>query len=1408
MKKFNNKKSVIEKGGLMIEALAMLGLIAVVTPTMYKKSAERTMEVEDINTASAIRSYMNSWNDLVAAHYIDIMEVMEDGDIMTKDDISTKVSELDATLNISDEFERYLPYGYKPDKDLYNYGNPEFAVARQGNNLTAFMVFPSKSQDEDSIGQERTVRIASLIGSNGGYVRGGKARGVGGTWSLSEGDLGKVGGNAGEYSIVTSSVDAINSSTGGLGQDNEKYLQRTAENGELWRNMMHTDIYMGNYDQTSGDNPYGDDRIDPNTKGFFSIRNINQLIVGADGHAKAEDNEDGAMENAPDYDKLYVHNGDIEPYDHKTGDREAYDFKDYALYVSDDTENGKDHGINAYIAGSLEAAAKRFFVDENEIMYDGTRVQLGLYKEDSSTEGEGEDAVTTKTPHYLINARSGHVQSASDEKGSDADANVVKLLDDQIVVSDDVLGNGDGFEVSNDPENPENSISTNKYKTNILMASGKFKGADNQEGKSSLVSSDGQLQDIEVKYTQDQQFPVMVDSNMLVNGVLAAGQVDTQHIRSASLSTGSEKIDDKIKWMDVDNEGIHIRNRDDVAVDEDNPTKVKSAKSQVEINNEAIVMRFDKEKYDLPAGDEAKTSDMTDHGTQVIMDNQGVLLTVHNNDSNEKQDIIGEGGEKVGDASTARRIVLATDEMGMDLGLNEMTVGGGLGTSSDAAEGDEYQVKYQNGGHVDMVGTTLQVTDADNKPIFTIQGNDNKEENFGTNYNDQGIDFDNEGKRKDTSFRIAGHGNTVFTSDDTHEEGGAYMPKKFLAMGVDTVDDDGNMNNNQYNAAVNIVANTTNGGEDRGQRVVYIDLDNTHDRAYVESTEHGTELVNIVSNGEKPGKGTTYMPAGSIYIRKGLIELSPDANDVVKDESDPRNGPQIANAASGTIRASRFVANNYDKEGKRVKYNNPIRGADSGGSVYAQYNGSSKRPYDTYMVNPAYTSVMKDIKLTSRLGARLSDILPDFITKAIYISRNNKKENTINILADGMEKWDNKDWDSSKWPDAKRDEYVSPYLGRVVSPQCPPGYGRVITVVPKEFKMAQVGYLQAVPQTAGSGYYVNDEWGSDAGGTHENPYIGKSAITGASKDSGSQIDRQAMLNDVEPQFAKVTLAQRTGAGEDDDVSFEFKSKGGQITDKTSDSDVEKIMAQDGIIQVQGTTLQNENLNATIHTSTLNLSHGFVDVGNKKFKLNNINNLVIAKENDKEPETSVVNFLQTPKAATYVLQRNKEGMPPVTFQQSTWLKANTIQLEGKTSGYMAGWAVFMGFIYPEEVYGDIVKNVTGSEPSHLISNEIGSAENTSKFYWNVFPVKPGTIEGIVTTYCYFDNKKASKGMHLLRTAEGDDAYWWKDGTSSGSNHDSFDYQYDTPAESYYPSGNNAKYRKEQLNDPALKYDELW
>ena len=77
--------------------------------------------------------------------------------------------------------------------------------------------------------------------------------------------------------------------------------------------------------------------------------------------------------------------------------------------------------------------------------------------------------------------------------------------------------------------------------------------------------------------------------------------------------------------------------------------------------------------------------------------------------------------------------------------------------------------------------------------------------------------------------------------------------------------------------------------------------------------------------------------------------------------------------ATGYIQLDRIVGNR-DWDGDNL----PTSG---GGTVY-----------DRFQVNPAYTSVMHDIKLTTRGGARLSDILPDFINKGIYVLDNTYKE--------------------------------------------------------------------------------------------------------------------------------------------------------------------------------------------------------------------------------------------------------------------------------------------------------------------------------------------------------------------------------------------------------------------------------
>ncbi|MBQ4400083.1 MAG: hypothetical protein II830_02165, partial [Alphaproteobacteria bacterium] len=271
MKK-NLKNNIAQKGGLMIEALAMLGLIAVVTPTMYKKSAERTLEVEDINTADTVRSYMGATEAYMAANYRNLIKEM------TENEDGTPKEDPDTVREVSwSDIQSYMPYGFQNDKSLYDYSTPKISIVRQGTNLTAFALFPAKAAG--GLGQERTSRIASLIGANGGYTKADKsAHGIGGVWNLSSDDVKDVfGSNSNnEFSIVTASSNVINSTSGAGAVENTKYLQRTQENdGELWRNAMRTDLYMG------GGDPDADPDDSENT-GNHNILNINSLIVGAE----------------------------------------------------------------------------------------------------------------------------------------------------------------------------------------------------------------------------------------------------------------------------------------------------------------------------------------------------------------------------------------------------------------------------------------------------------------------------------------------------------------------------------------------------------------------------------------------------------------------------------------------------------------------------------------------------------------------------------------------------------------------------------------------------------------------------------------------------------------------------------------------------------------------------------------------------------------------------------------------------------------------------------------------------------------------------------------------------------------------------------------------------------------------
>ncbi len=599
MKRRNISKSIAQRGGLMIEALAMLGLIAVVTPTMYKKSAERTMEVEDINTASTIRTIMNAANDYVGANYSTIIADMGE---------TQKIRKLDLPL-----IDSYLPYGFKIDKALYNYGKPEIAIAKQGNNLTTFALFKTNTD----IGQERTSRIASLIGSSGGYVTGEKkARGIGGIWKLEGDEYSEVfpdGDDAAQYSIVTASADTISAATGNE-IDMDKYLQRGRDAGNdpntLWKNSMRTDLYMGGVDNTY------DVYNNENHQKTFSIRNIKSLIVGA---------ENDNIENST-----------------------------YGLYIADGF--GKP---DAFIQGNLIAAGEQFKADANRLGFGRNLI----------TEGD----TTTEDFHFKVDTNG---NATAD--GSLTNLGDVNLASNVDVWNDVKIGYIDGradgtyaIKATKEDMNFMGNVMQLKpyYTFENNEANIKDRVVILENGIKSATYPGANLD--EITYNNSPLFQVRVGANTKIDGLLATRQLDTQKIRAATLSVGSKNIDDSEKWLTANEDGVTIQNTgdDNITGAEFRENQIMLATGGADANDEAagLFLLHGNKTADSAA---PAVSVLYGGGIRSIMENKTLTIegaenetrTLFNQGSVDLADAnfnIGVGGLYYHDATADRRYVFS-----------------------------------------------------------------------------------------------------------------------------------------------------------------------------------------------------------------------------------------------------------------------------------------------------------------------------------------------------------------------------------------------------------------------------------------------------------------------------------------------------------------------------------------------------------------------------------------------------------------------------------------------------------------------------------------------------------------------------------------------------------------------------
>lgn len=113
----NRFEKLNEWGSLMVEAMAMLALISMVTPILYKKAAERTTELQDINAASQVRSIIKAVDDFAKDNY---------DKLVVGDSVTNSAGTSQSFANLKNDkgkvtvpitfFRDYLPYGFL-DKD-------------------------------------------------------------------------------------------------------------------------------------------------------------------------------------------------------------------------------------------------------------------------------------------------------------------------------------------------------------------------------------------------------------------------------------------------------------------------------------------------------------------------------------------------------------------------------------------------------------------------------------------------------------------------------------------------------------------------------------------------------------------------------------------------------------------------------------------------------------------------------------------------------------------------------------------------------------------------------------------------------------------------------------------------------------------------------------------------------------------------------------------------------------------------------------------------------------------------------------------------------------------------------------------------------------------------------------------
>lgn len=1016
-------KKVNETGTLLVEAMAMLGLIAMVTPVLYKKASERTVELQDVNASSQLRALSTAIDGYLKDNFARITkgEKITNSNNNEADFGSFKDAE-EGQLNLSiSHFSDYLPYGFlnddgtpretkifddeyhviiKLESDIKNVGGVDKVMSQ---TLTGFVTASPKNSEE--VGKVRASRIASMIGSNGGYVMtessGQVAMGAQGIWSVPTSDLGVT---LADNSFVVSSVQPISSQ----GLANEDVLHRKNEpdmDDEL--NTMETDLFMG-YNLTDTKN----------------IRLVNQIIMHPD-ESRMVGGTDVASDRTAD--DLTAIKSTLEPGGYKNT-------LDKALYIA--------KGGGAYMEGALQAMNSLFTVKEDGIKYYGktggttdpvtgtttpvTRATDPILKIDGTElvygdPGAGKAKLTVKSAGSMTFGTSavpangttpaqpaGESLYADKDKfrAGDGNLNVIKDGTDwYTVIKKDAAGNATAHDGSR-----------NTYTWNGAVPT---EDATKKTGK----------------------YEVSINGSAFVKDTMLTGKLKSFNVDAATLRAGVDPNDFDGATEDTDFYTVAKMDRN-------------IGGSFIVGTNEFPMMTIsDGETTDntgrvIPGGVSISTADALDGAKGVDISAGASKLIYYDTDEEEfkwsdapEDNLVrigGIGGVNISARNDAGRVTEAPVSI----------------------QGEMFRA-FKSGGY-NTITTHTQQFNMLSKWLYDSYSDEQLLDPEAFGYYRYSPGSWGRVYMADSGFIIAGtSGNPIVDIAPVASSGATsrfigslavynsgFDPRRQSDIGTS---DTFTSTSSAYGAAAGMYVN--NGlFQIRSHTKKYATTDieyerNTYrsDKVQVFTVDAGGANTNLVDNADRLSKN------GSVYIRRGSMALESNV--------DETNNRKLTNAvintqygkgetdAVGYIAADRFIS--HYKPGTNTTLNAGVGEAHTANAIKnGRQNGLVA--YDGYEVNPAYTSVMHDIKLTTRGGARLSDVLPDFINKGIYVVDTTYKPGTAwtpNSPGIPSTEWDNNDATNE----------VSPYAGFIPTPKCPPGYGKSITLTPAGWNMAEAG---------------------------------------------------------------------------------------------------------------------------------------------------------------------------------------------------------------------------------------------------------------------------------------------------------------------------------------------------------------